>query len=221
MKNTATEQNSVSLFRITINRTVYEVPNSHYTGRQLLELAGLIPIETYALYQKMADHSSKKIDYDEVVDVSVQGPERFYTIKLNLTEGFKSLRLMFRLSEDDVEFLHANKYEYETISENRVNRLVINNFSVPPGYNIETVNLFLRIEQNYPDSEIDMFYVYPHLQRSDGKGIRALTYENFEGKSWQRWSRHRSGENKWRPGIDGVRTHIELINELLKMELNK
>ena len=66
-----------------------------------------------------------------------------------------------------------------------------------------------------------MFYFHPHLKKIDGKEIAALTYEEFEGKSWQRWSRHRSTESKWRPGIDSIRTHIELINEVLKLELNK
>ncbi len=221
MNESAPEHIAENLYRIMINRQVYEVPNSHYTGRQLLELAGLTPVEEYAIYQKMADHSSRKIEYDEVVDISVQGPERFYTMKLNLTEGFKSLRSMFSLIEDDYEFLKVNGYEYEAVSENRVNRLIIYNFNVPPGYNVSTSNLYLRIEPNYPDTEIDMFYFYPHLQKIDGKMIEALIYEDFDGKSWQRWSRHRSGENKWRPEIDCVRTHVELINEVLKLELKK
>jgi len=221
MNNTTSEQFSDGLFRIKINRQVYEVPNSHYTGRLLLELAGLTPVEDYAIYQKMADHSSKKIEYDEVVDLSIPGVERFYTMKLNLTEGFESLRSMFSLIEDDHEFLKVNGYKYETVSENRINRLIIYNFIIPSGYNVETASLFLRIEQNYPDTEIDMFYLNPHLQRIDGKSIKALTYEDFDGKSWQRWSRHRSGDNRWRPEIDCVRTHIELIYEVLNLELRK
>jgi hypothetical protein len=36
----------------------------------------------------------------------------------------------------------------------------------------------------------------------------------FEGKNWQRWSRHYPA-NEWRPGIDGIHTYLKKVNNAL------
>ena len=52
-----------------------------------------------------------------------------------------------------------------------------------------------------------------------GKAIQALSPENFDGKTWQRWSRHRTQVNLWRPGVDGLATQYALVQEWLEREL--
>lgn len=108
-----------------------------------------------------------------------------------------------------------------TVTENRINRVVIYDYPVPDGYNIKKVNLNLRIEANYPDVQIDMVYFYPALVRKDNTPIKALAIDNFDEKSWQRWSRHRTPKNPWRPGIDDISTHLLLVDEWLISELAK
>lgn len=79
----------------------------------------------------------------------------------------------------------------------------------------------LRIESGYPEAQIDMAYFYPDLRRSDGTALKAIASDSFDGKQWQRWSRHRTPQNPWRPGIDNVSTHLSAVQSWLKLELNK
>ena len=93
--------------------------------------------------------------------------------------------------------------------------------SVGEGYNHPSVDISLRIEPPYPDVQIDMVFVSPALARQDGKPIGALAEEAFDGKVWQRWSRHRTASNPWRPGVDNVETHMVLVGEWFRHELSK
>lgn len=128
------------------------------------------------------------------------------------------LRKQFELPEEDVQFLDNNGYEWETIIESNHKWLLIHKFPVPEGYNTSEVTAALRIDNGYPVSQIDMVYFFPHLTLNSGKQIKALANQNLEGKVFQRWSRHRTGVNPWRPGVDGVSTHSELIKYWLDRE---
>ncbi|MCL1475741.1 E2/UBC family protein [Argonema antarcticum] len=129
------------------------------------------------------------------------------------------MRQQFRLPSDNEEYLNARSLSWETVIDNRVQRVIVYDFPVPPGYDRNNVDLNLRIETGYPDAQIDMVYFHPPLARSDGRPIKAITTEQFDGKQWQRWSRHRSVANPWRPGIDCIATHLGLVEEWLKKEL--
>jgi hypothetical protein len=131
------------------------------------------------------------------------------------------MRRQFSLPEADDEFLRNSAFNWETVIESNVMRLVINDFRVPSGYNHEEVALNLRIETSYPDGQIDMVYFFPDLARTDGKPISALAADTFDGKNWQRWSRHRTSANPWRPGIDNIETHLHLVNDWLKREFRR
>ena len=128
---------------------------------------------------------------------------------------------MFTLPESDSDFLGNSNYSWETVKAGGTQRVIIYDYPIPPGYNIESAALNLRIESSYPDVQIDMVYLSPPLMRSDNKAIKAATMVDFDGKKWQQWSRHRTGKNPWRPGIDDISTHLLLVNEWLKSELKK
>ena len=67
-----------------------------------------------------------------------------------------------------------------------------------------------------------MAYFHPALRRQDGKGIPATeSTENVDNKTFQRWSRHRTGENPWRPGVDDVSTHLAQVKHWLVREFQK
>tara|TARA_B100000614_G_C14521845_1_gene482921 strand:- start:184 stop:579 length:396 start_codon:yes stop_codon:yes gene_type:complete len=131
------------------------------------------------------------------------------------------MRRQFTLTGEDDRFLKGNNFNWETVTEGRIKRIVIHNFPVPAGYNVNEVDLNVRIEPTYPDTQLDMVYFFPKLSRLDGKPIRAIADDQFDGKTWQRWSRHRTGQNPWRPGIDNLETHLILVSEWLKSELKK
>ena len=131
------------------------------------------------------------------------------------------MRRDFQLLQADVEFLDAESYDWEAVRDNNVNWLIVNNFVIPDGYNHSSVAMALRIEPTYPDTQIDMMYFNPVIQRTDGKAIGQLRNETIDGEVWQRWSRHRTGQNPWRSGYDNVSTHVHLVKYLLEREFKK
>lgn len=131
------------------------------------------------------------------------------------------MRRQFQLPEEDTEFLESSPFPWETVIEGKIKRVVIHDFPLPVGYNLKTVDLNVRIEGAYPDTQIDMVYFYPLLVRTDGKPINATAPDNFDGKAWQRWSRHRSNQHPWRPGLDNLSTHLALVGEWLRKEFEK
>ena len=66
-----------------------------------------------------------------------------------------------------------------------------------------------------------MAFFFPALARLDGKAINAATPLQRDGKTFQQWSRHRTGQNPWRPGEDDVSTHLVLVEYWLEKELTR
>lgn len=128
------------------------------------------------------------------------------------------MRREFRLPEEDEQSLNARGLPWETILEGGSRWLIIHEYPIPAAYNHATVSLALLIPPGYPDTQIDMVYFYPAL--ANGRSINALSPHALDGKTWQRWSRHRTGLNSWRPGIDGVDTHLGSVDDWLRRELS-
>lgn len=130
------------------------------------------------------------------------------------------MRRDFSLPPSDLEFLERFE-NWEAVNESNIMRVIIHGYPVPEGYNIQKVSLYLRIENTYPDTQIDMVYFHPPLSLNNNRRIVALSGDTFDGKNWQRWSRHRTASNPWRPGIDNIETHLLAVDEWLKRELQK
>lgn len=131
------------------------------------------------------------------------------------------MRADFALQAEDMEWLGCQGRPFELVNQNGVLRVVLYGITVPKGYNVDAVDINVRIESGYPDTQIDMAYFFPALARTDGKGIGATSPDTFDGKTWQRWSRHRTPANSWRPGVDNLSTHFGLIQDWLERELRK
>lgn len=129
------------------------------------------------------------------------------------------MRREFALNDSDTEDLEALGLPWETVQGSSLGRVIIHNFPVPSGYNHSKVDLNIVIEPAYPETQIDMVYFHPALARHDGKVINAIENDQFDGKCWQRWSRHRTGQNPWRPSIDNITSHLKLVEYWLKKEL--
>lgn len=74
-------------YRIRIDKQQYVVEVSAMTGRELLTLAGKTPVTGYMISQKLRGGEVRKIGYDERVDFTTPGLERFMTLPLDQTEG--------------------------------------------------------------------------------------------------------------------------------------
>ncbi len=131
------------------------------------------------------------------------------------------MRRQFQLPEEDVIFLDSLALEWETINDQGMQWVVINDYPVAEGYNLDKVSVAIKIETGYPRSPLDMAYFYPALQRIDGMPINALSGQIIDGKQFQRWSRHRSGSNPWREGIDDLSTHMSLVQFWFEQEFIK
>ena len=208
-------------FKVQIDKNLYQTDNPVPTGRQLLELAGKTPPEGYALYQKPKSGTPVRIELDKTVDLRVPGVDRFVTLPLDQTEGLGTDRRDFDLPAEDSDWLESRGLRYELVRDGAVLRVVVYGWPVPPGYQIDHVDVNVRIESGYPDTQIDMAYFCPALARADGRGIGSVCNDPFDGRDWQRWSRHRSPANPWRPGVDSLSTHFALIDHWLVRELRK
>ncbi len=217
---TESKKHEPELFKIQIDKQQLETSVATPSARELLVLAGKVPVERFALYLK-SKGQPRRLELDERVDLREPGVEKFVTLPLDQTEGLGAGRRQFSMPDEDREWLDSLNLIYELIAEGGVPRVVIYGWQVPQGYTTEKVDVNIRIDPGYPDVQIDMVYFSPALVRSDGRTIGATSDDSFDGKVWQRWSRHRTSENPWRPGLDSLATHFALIDDWLARELRK
>jgi hypothetical protein len=74
-------------YRIRINGEPYVVSNPTVTGREILTLAGLLPVDNFTLRVKYAGDKPKKLGLDEVADLRRKGIEKFKALPKDQTEG--------------------------------------------------------------------------------------------------------------------------------------
>lgn len=119
------------------------------------------------------------------------------------------------IPEIDIDFLQSKRYQYEILSHNGLPHLLIKDYPIPSQfYDASIADILIHFPAGYPNAPLDMFWTYPTVRLLNGSlPTTADYYEQFHGRSWQRWSRHGS----WRPGVDGLQNFVRAMN----MELNK
>lgn len=207
-------------FRVDKERIVVDTPQ--ITGAEILTKVGKTP-EKYKLYQHKRGHQPILIGPNQVVHLREPGVERFTTMPKDTTEGLGTLcqRQDFRLPQSDEDYLNGLGLHWEAVLDANTRWVLIHEWKLPAGYNHEATSLALLIPANYSDSQIDMVYFKHHLARADCKPINALSTQPIAGSIWQRWSRHRTGQNPWRIGIDDIASHLSLVVDWLSREFAK
>ena len=122
------------------------------------------------------------------------------------------------LPEFDRDYLLEKGYQFEERIDTNGNGLIIRNWLLPVGkFNMHTSDLLILIPNGYPEVRPDMWYFNPALLLASSNGLARQTQANinFEGKIWQRWSRH-FPSNEWRSGIDGIHTYLKKIQVALE-----
>jgi len=133
-----------------------------------------------------------------------------------------SLRCVFPLLPDDAEYLDARGLAWETLIEGPSRWVLVRRFPIPEGYNVPEADIAILLPDSYPTTQLDMVYASPALSLASGAPIGAAdVIQALDGRSFQRWSRHRTAANPWRPGIDYLGTHIGLIEEWFLRETKK
>ncbi|MBR8842859.1 multiubiquitin domain-containing protein [Pseudoalteromonas sp. JC3] len=208
-------------YKIKVDKDKFVVNAPRLFGKEILALAGYSNTTERALYQKFAGGRTEMIKPEDKVDFTTPGIERFMTIPCEQTEGLQNTRRQFQLSENDTTYLDSLGLSWETVIERNIKRVVIYDYPIIKGYSVDKTDVYFQIPPSYPMTQIDMAYFYPSLQRLDGKQINCTTQDNFDGKTWQRWSRHRTSSNPWRPGLDSIETHIAYMNSWFIKEFSK
>ncbi|HEV2523428.1 MAG TPA: E2/UBC family protein [Candidatus Acidoferrales bacterium] len=102
----------------------------------------------------------------------------------------------------------------EVVEQADVINLILKNFGLGEGYNPATADLLLRIPRSYPDAGPDMFWLNPRVTLVNGACPQAAdANENHLGRTWQRFSWHRS---QWKPAVDNIHGQIEFIRKRLR-----
>ena len=207
-------------YRIRIDKQQFVVEVSEMTGREILALAGKTP-EKYLLREKQRQ-GVVPVGPDEEVSFVAPGVERFMTIPNEVQEGDAAAqRLQFKLLPTDLDFLNGLGLRWEAVLDGQVMCVLIYDWPLPPGYNVEVADVHVRMTAGYPDAQIDMAYFAPALARRDGRPINGLSGLQFDGRQWQQWSRHRNANSLWRIGEDNLSTHMQYVYAWLAAELQK
>lgn len=114
------------------------------------------------------------------------------------------------LLSEDYEYLEKKNIRFIEFEAERY--LIFEEWLLPEGqYSERSTSILVVIPNNYNDQGNDMFWACPPLVRKDGQTIPAVidNEKKFQGKGWQRWSRHWSD---WRAGEDNVRTILRRIS---------
>jgi Multiubiquitin len=74
-------------YKFKVNGEPFIVEQPVVTGREVLTIAGLLPVEDYTLRLKMAGGKPEKVGLEEKIDLRRQGVEKFKALPRDQTEG--------------------------------------------------------------------------------------------------------------------------------------
>lgn len=116
---------------------------------------------------------------------------------------------MALLPQSDEDYLKDRGFDYQLKQVGSEIYLIIKGWSFPAAYTPNSADLLIRIQPGYPLTQLDMFWTIPDVKLKSGPWPQAAeVHETYDGKSWQRWSRHTP---EWRAGVDNLRTFITAV----------
>ncbi len=74
-------------YKFKVRNQVFETEKRFISGREVLEVAGLVPVTRYKLDLKMHGNRYREIGLDEKVDLADPGIEKFTYISRTQSEG--------------------------------------------------------------------------------------------------------------------------------------
>lgn len=201
------------VYRFRVDKQAFESHERYLTGAAILAIAGLDPA-LLILIQAMKGGVRTEVAPGQTVDLGDPGLERFFTMKNEHTNGLEGAHRDFDLLPDDEATLDSTGLVWEARHVSGERWLFLRNYPVPAGLLPERADLGLRLSANYPMTEIDMAYFNPPLQPAQPREIPNLALVAVGDTSWQQWSRHRPA-GSWRPGVDGLDTHLAFVAHFL------
>jgi hypothetical protein len=74
-------------YKVKINGELFVILSRTITGREILEIAGLVPPEKYTLRVKISGERPRKVGLDDEIDLTEPGIEKFKALPRDQTEG--------------------------------------------------------------------------------------------------------------------------------------
>ena len=212
------------VYKLKIDGKMFDVQDRYVTGTDILVLTQKTPLSDYRVALQEQGHNMRPIGLDEVVDLEVPGVEKFVTYHTGHSDGEEGPQgpFLFELPMEDQDYANRLSGNLERVLDGGRRWVLLHNFSVPEGYNLDKVTAAVLLPVGYPQSAPDMVYFYPALSLTSGKRIHASeATEMICGKKYQRWSRHFLPQEPWRPGIDSLETYALMIHGWLEREVTR
>jgi hypothetical protein len=116
------------------------------------------------------------------------------------------------LPKPDVDYLISKGYQFDAHRNGDGVHVIIDNYNFPEAYQSRQASLLIILPAGYPNANPDMFWTCPDVKLINGAWPKAAEHhETYNGRSWQRWSRHSTGQ--WRPGIDDLQTFLASVRK--------
>ncbi len=211
-------------YKIKIDGKMFDVQDRYVTGRDILVLANKTPLNDYGVALQEHGHNMRTIGLDEAVDLDAPGVEKFVTFHTGHSDGEEGPKgpFPFDLPAEDQDYANRLSDKLERVLDRGRRWVLLHEFPVPEGYNLDKVTAAIMLPVGYPQSAPDMVYIYPPLSLSSGMKIHAAeATETIQGKAYQRWSRHFLPQEPWRPGIDSLETYALMIRGWLEREVTR
>ena len=211
-------------WKLDVQGEIIEVDTPTIAVRHALELAGFDTSKSWHIYLRVQDTPKREVDLQTVIDLTEPGIEKLRLVpgEVNNGEAPQTYRREFSLLPVDEIFLHKSGLKWETLVEQDRRWLMIFDYPIPGGYNVEKATLLLEIPLPYPAAQIDMFYTYPPLSLQSGRAIDCTQVRaNVHGIEYHGWSRHRGGSSPWDPSTDNVITHLALVESSIAKEIDQ
>jgi len=145
--------------------------------------------------------------------IVVQDKDSFITVPCgNVGDRVSS---QIRTFEEQVSEIEHQYGKVEVVDSGQLRLVVVRNFPLPEGWNLDTVDLMLQVPPSYPLAALDMFWASPHIKLPHG-GLpdRADVFEQHAEVNWQRFSWHYNG-NRWNPIRNSLSSHLKFCKTRL------
>lgn len=211
-------------WKLNVQGVLLTLSSHEIEVREALIQAGFDPNENWTAILKIKGQPKRPIELGDTIDLREPGIEklRLRPNEIKNGEALNTLRRDFNLLEKDETYLERRNLAWETLIRNRKRWLILRKFSLPNGYDKDSVSIAMDIPDTYPAAAMDMFYCFPSLKLENGRSPDKTDAQiEIEGKQYQRWSRHLNGATRWNPQTDSVISHIAFIEDSFFKEVGE
>lgn len=210
-------------YKLNVQNKTIEWAEPTITVATAIKEAGFDPDKAWIMILKIAGEPKREVGLTDIIDLTNPGVEKLRLTPKDVGNGEAPLppRREFEVLDADEAFLNQLGLRWETIIDGKTRWLIIYDYPLPDGYDQPTADLALLMPSDYPDAQLDMFYLRPAVSLARGGRLdRCNGVVTIETKPYQRWSRHRQSV-AWDPLKDNVATHLGLVDGCLAREVNQ